>query len=190
MACNLVYIPQYLHTDDKLPLSIFSVGEKLFYRCLPQNLERPYDKISLKDISHNRNFSDDNIFGSDCVMYNTDASKGFEKYEDFNFVTLCIKSLNDKETYYKELIKTNHEGEIFKVEMYLKHDPLPCMYPHSVFEIKLNDLIVTDDNYNQTIGRDNKFFSNIRSEIRQELTSIIQTGEIDSSNEIILIEEP
>lgn len=59
MVCGLAYIPLHLHTGDKPIVDKFSIGEKLFYRCLPQDLEKPYDKISLRDISHNRNFDED-----------------------------------------------------------------------------------------------------------------------------------
>jgi hypothetical protein len=64
------------------------------------------------------------------------------------------------------------------------------MYPHSVFEIKLDGVVVTSENYKETIGKGNKFFSNIRSEIRQELTLLIQNGIVDSSLETEYINEP
>lgn len=73
MVCNLEYIPEHLHTNDKPTNNIFLVGEKLFYRCLPQKLSKPYDNMSLRDISHNRNFCNDTLFGSDCVKFNVIA---------------------------------------------------------------------------------------------------------------------
>lgn len=190
MDCNLPYIPEHLHFKNKPIIDAFSIGEKLFYRCLPENLEKPYDKINLKDISHNRNFGNDALFGDECVKFNVDPLKEFEKYDTFNIVTLLITNLGNNQTYWKSFSKTNHEQKSYTVVIYLKHDPIPCMYPHSVFEIKLDDVIVTDENYKETIGKDNKFFSNIRSEIRQELTSIIQNGTIDSGLDTEYIENP
>lgn len=190
MVCNLEYIPSHLHLNDKPIVDIFNVGEKLFYRCFPQNLDRPYDKISLKDISHNRNFNDDENFGFENVFFNVIEDDENEKYVDYNHITLQINNLQGKSTYSKEIIKVNHLNETIKVIVILKHSPIACMYPHSSFVIIVNNIIVSDENYQETIGKDNKFYSRIRSEIRQELTSIIQTGEIDTSNEIEIIEFP
>lgn len=190
MDCTLPYIPEHLHFKDKPVINTFSLGEKLFYRCLPQNLQKPYDSINLKDISHNRNFCDDTLYGNDCVKFNIDPLNQFEKYDAYNIVTLLIRNLDNNLTYSKCFTKTNQEQKSYNILVYLKHDPITCMYPHSVFEIKLDGVVVTTVNYKDTIGKGNKFFSNIRSEIRQELTSIIQNETIDSSFEIEYIDEP
>lgn len=190
MDCPLIYIPEHLHTNDKPLIESFSVGEKLFYRCFPQNLKAPYDNISLKDISHNRNFNDDILYGSEYVFYNVIENDDREKYDGYNFATLLIKNIENNTTYIKEINKANHLGINVKIIIILKHSPIPCMYPHSVFEIILDDTIVNDENYSKTLGKNNKFFSNIRNEVRQELTSIIQTGFIDSSQSIEIIGEP
>ena len=91
-------------------------------------------------------------------------------------------------TYYKEIISKIDKS--LKAEIILKHSPFPCMYPHSVFEISVNDIIIDNQNYDENLGKRNKLFSNIRSEIRQELTLIIQNGKIDSSLETEYIDEP
>ena len=44
--------------------------------------------------------------------------------------------------------------------------------------------------YRLSIGKDNNFFSKLRGEIRQELTSLMQTGFIDDTNVIETINEP
>lgn len=190
MDCNLSYIPEHLHFKDKNINNYFSVGEKLFYRCLPQNLQKPYDNINLKDISHNRNFCDDDLFGTECVKYNIDPTNKFEKYDEYNIVTLLITKLDVNQTYSKTFVKINHEQKSHCILIYLKHDPIACMYPHSVFEIILDGVVVDSQNYKETIGKSNKFFSNIRSEIRQELTSMIQNGTVNPDLEIEYIEEP
>ena len=70
LICNLHYIPTKLHTNDKPIIDKFEIGEKLFYRCKPELLCKPYDNISLRDISHNRNFNDDKNLGSENVFFN------------------------------------------------------------------------------------------------------------------------
>lgn len=124
------------------------------------------------------------------MFYNIIEDDEREKYEGYNFITIIINNLQEKTTYYKEIIKTNHRNEVIRVRIELKHSPIPCMYPHSVFEISLNGVVVNTENYKTTIGKNNKTFSQVRNEIRQELTSIIQTGEIDTTNEIEIIETP
>ena len=190
MICNLEYIPSHLHTVDKPTVNQFSIGEKLFYRCLPQNLAKPYDTISLKDISHNRNFCDDDRYGSENVFYNVLEDDNREKYDGYNFVTIIVNNLEENTTYTKEFIKVNHLNETVRIILTLKHSPIACMYPHSVFEIRVNDEIVNDMNYENTLGKDNKFFSRIRNEVRQELTSIIQIGKIDSNQDTEIIDSP
>lgn len=190
MICHLNYIPSHLHTKNQPVINEFIVGEKLFYRCLPQNLEKPYDKISLKDISHNRNFSDDEKYGSENVFYNVIENDDREKYDGYNFITIILANLGGNTTFYKEIVSTNHLNETIKICIILKHAPIACMYPHSVFEILIDDQVVTDANYETTLGKDNKFFSRIRTEIRQELTSIIQIGYIDSNQETELLDFP
>ena len=185
MNCNLHYIPIDLHTNDNPIVDKFEIGEKLFYRCKPELLCKPYDNISLQDISHNRNFNDDSKFGSENVFYNIVESDDRIKYEDLQFIEFYIKNLSDKITYYKLLEYDNLIAVIT-----LKHSPVPCMYPHCVFEIKINNVIVSSDNYNVILGKGNKTRSHLRSLIRQELTSIIQTGFIDLTEEIEILLEP
>ena len=186
----MLYIPEQLHTNNNPIVEKFSVGEKLFYRCLPQNIGKPYDNIKLQDISHNRNFSNDLLFGCDCVLYNIIETDFRQRYENLSYITILIKELQNNHTYIKEINKTNHLNQNVNLIIILKHSPEPCMYPHSVFEIILDGIIINSENYSKTLGKDNVFFSNLRYEVRQELTSIIQTGFIDTSNELEIILEP
>ena len=184
MICNLNYIPEHLHTNNKPIIDKFEIGEKLFYRCKPEILSKPYDSISLQDISHNRNFNKDEDYGSENVFYNINEHDEIIKYEGLNFIEFYIKNLSEKNTYIKIV---NHGG--LTAILTLKHNPEPCMYPHSVIEIAVNNTIVNKGNYNIILGKGNKTRSHLRSLIRQELTSIVQTGFIDTSNEIEIITE-
>jgi hypothetical protein len=175
LDCPLTYIPEHLHFKDKSLVPIFSIGEKLYYRSKPENLKKPYDNISLRDISHNRNFNDDFLYPKT------------EVYDNLEIVILEIKELQDEITYKKEIISVKNND--LKALITLKHSPVPCMYPHSVFEISVNDIIVDHLNYDLVLGKKNKIYSDLRSEIRQELTSIIQNRIIDSSLDTEYINE-
>ena len=185
LICNLEYIPIQLHTEDKPIIDKFEIGEKLFYRCKPESLCKPYDNISLRDISHNRNFNDDLKFGSENVFFNIDELDDRMHYADLKFIEFYIKNLLEETTYSKIFSSKDLVAKIT-----LKHFPVPCMYPHSVFEITFNGQVVDKDNYNLTLGKGNAIRSNLRSLIRQELTSIIQTGFIDSSRDVEILLEP
>ena len=187
MDCNLPYIPEHLHFKGKSVINTFSIGEKLYYRCKPENLKKPYDNISLRDISHNRNFNSDLYIPKD-VLFNTEIDDDREVYENLEVVILKITELQGKTTFKKEIICNKNSG--IKILIILKHDPIPCMYPHSVFEISVNDVIVNNENYDIILGKKNKTYSDLRSEIRQELTLLIQNGIVDSSLETEHINEP
>lgn len=185
MVCNLNYIPDHLHTNDKPLIEQFYIGEKLFYRCRPDNLKKPYDNISLYDISHNRDFNDDQTFTENDVFYNIIEDDAREKYDDLNFASFYIKTLSQgNQTYIKHFTLEDLTAKIT-----LKHAPAPCMYPHSVLEISVDDVVINSENYKTELGKKNQKFSALRSLIRQELTSLIQTGFIDDSIEVEEITE-
>jgi len=188
LDCTLDYIPKHLHANEKPVVKEFSIGEKLYYRCKPNDLKRPYDKISLYDISHNRNFNDASLFSEKDVLYNIIEDDEVQLYENLNIVTLKIIELQGRYTHIKEITSINDSS--VKALIVLKHSPVPCMYPHSVFEISVNDEVVDKSNYKQLLNKKNQTYKNLRSDIRQELTSIIQTGIIDTSEEIEIIDEP
>lgn len=188
MDCRLSYIPEHLHSKGKSKTPFFNVGEKLYYRSKPENLSRPYDNISLYNISHNRNFNNELLYPKDNVFFNIDIDDEREIYENLKIVILEIKDLQNHQTYYKEIVSKIDES--LKAEIILKHYPLPCMYPHSIFEISVNNIIIDPKNYEKNLGKKNKLFSDLRSEIRQELTLIIQNGIIDSSLETEYIDKP
>lgn len=192
-SCHLRYIPIHLHQNDKPIIKEFAKGEILYYRCKPHKLEFPYNDISLRDISHNRNFGEDAIFREDDVMYNVLPENKFEKYNDCNLIKLEINDLTNNITYHKKIIKTHEDGYQAIVEITLEHKPIPCMYPHSAFVIVLNDVIVDEKNYDETInqkkGAYKKLFSNIRREIREELTSLMISKKINDTINTEVINE-
>jgi len=134
LDCLLDYIPQYLHTNDKPIVKEFYIGEELYYRCKAGECKKPYDKISLYDISHNRNFHDGNQYPMEDVLYNIREEDPFEKYES-DIVVLKINELSKEQTFLKELVSQSDPK--IKACITLVHEPLPCMYPHSVFEISI-----------------------------------------------------
>lgn len=185
MICSLNYIPDHLHTNEKPIIEQFQIGEKLFYRCKPENLQKPYDNISLYDISHNRNFNDSETFTENDVFYNIIEDDIREKYDDLNFISFYIKNLSaGNQTYIKHFIVEDLTAKIT-----LKHSPEACMYPHSVLEICVGNIIINRENYMSELGKKSQKFKTLRSLIRQELTSLIQTGFIDDSIEIEEITE-
>lgn len=181
MDCPLKYIPEHLHTKEKPTIETFSVGEMLHYRCKKDELKRPYDRISLYDISHNRNFNNPDIYIETDVLFNIIANDPMERYDNLEIVTLEIKELKQEETFIKIIISNN--DPTLKAVIKLKHRPEPCMYTHSVFEISINGVIIDKTNYNLHLNKKNIIHKNLRSDIRQELTSIIQTGKLDSSQD-------
>jgi len=186
LTCGLDYIPKHLHTKDKPLIEEFYEGEKLFYRCKEGECEKPYNKKRLYDISHNRNFCEENTYKKDDVLYNVIENDPEERYQGLNIAELKIVNLNGSFTYIKTIEINKELSAIIK----LKHAPIPCMYPHSVFEISVNDVVVTPDNYKTVLDKGSKMYKNLRTSIRQELSSMIQSGSIDSDEEVEIINEP
>ena len=186
MDCLLDYIPEYLHSNNKPIVKKFAIGEELYYRCKAGECKKPYDKISLYDISHNRNFCNEQQYPKEDVLFNTIESDPSTTY-DSRIVVLKITKLSKEETFSKELVSQSNSS--LKARITLLHDPLPCMYTHSVFEISIDGTIINKNNYNSTLGKRNMSYKNLRSDIRQELTSIIQTGIIDPNQGIEFLDE-
>jgi hypothetical protein len=59
--------------------------------------------------------------------------------------------------------------------MQLIHDPLCYMYPHCIFRIWVNNVVVTKENYEVTFSKLNK----LRTAIRQELVTMIRRNVIE-----------
>ncbi len=91
-----------------------------------------------------------------------------KRYIDKEVCTLRIISLNEKNQYEKEFTQEKN-GHLATARIKLIHDPVPCMYPHCIFRIWLNGVVVTFGSYKQTL----KKWRKIRTELKQELASMI-----------------
>lgn len=176
--CLLHYIPNRLHTNERQIIDEFEVNENLYKRCNPEDLKNPYRAGTLSELSHNRSgLKEDILCNPDDVLYNIKPEEQAEKYEGLKVCTIRIKDLNNENRYMKTFSEIKN-GETFKAEIELFHNPIPCMYPHSVFRISLNGQKVTYENYKQTLKKVHK----IRNSIREELSSMIWKRELSQSD--------
>jgi hypothetical protein len=172
--CDLPHIPERLHTQQRPVLEEFFIEEELYWRCKPE-IDLPYQEISLTEISHNRQGNSDNPFSiSTDVLWNTDRNKDFEKYE-YDIIVLKIKELNPDSNYTKEFKEMAGEEEL-KVLVQLIHDPIACNYAHSIFRYIYDGLIVTFENYKQTIGHNRT--KRLRIHCKLELQAMILRREL------------
>ena len=184
--CSLTYIPQRLHSFGKDIVNQFNIGEELYYRCNIEECTKPYQKLSkLYDISHNRNFSDSESFPKEDVLFDIRIHNTREIIPDKHINVSIIKSLSDNHTFERNFESVDDSSVIVYIK--LIHNPLPCMFSHCVFEISINDIVISDENFATTLGKDNKLNKNLRRDIRQELTSIIYSNIVDSNSETEII---
>lgn len=176
--CQLLYIPTRLHASEREPIEVFSIGENLFRRCDPKDLENPFASITLTELSHNRRGNDGYVLCEpNDVLFNIKAENGFETYDNAEVCTLEIIGLNPDGKYIKEFDQIKN-GEFITARMELLHDPEPCMFPHCVFRIWIGDVIVTYDNYGDTLDR----YKQIRTKIREELAHMMVTKKINQDH--------
>lgn len=189
MQCQLSYIPSRLHSLGKDIFEEFYIGEELHYRCKPGQCSKPYQAISLYDISHNRNFNDRATYQKDDVLFDIDESTNVQFIVNKDISTSIIKSLSQNKTFEKKIVSDNN-GSTLTANIKLIHSPLPCMYSHCAFEVSLDKTVITKGNYSNTLGKRNpKAYKNLRRDIRIELTSIIYSSIIDNDSEIEIITE-
>lgn len=173
-GCAIPYIPTRLQTNNRQPIEEFEIGESLYMRCKSDVLVNPYKGMSITELSHNRSGSNNNILcNPDDVLYNIVPENIFEKYEGLEVCILDIKSLNGDKKYRKYFSETKN-GQEYTGAIELLHEPEPCMYPHSVFRIWVNNEKVTYENYKETLTKVNK----IRNSIKEELASMIRKREL------------
>ena len=176
--CSIGYIPQRLQQNGKPIIEKFEVGECLYMRCKPEALKNPYESISITELSHNRAGLQHNILcNPDDVLYSIKSDEPFEKYEGLDVCTLAIKSLNANNQYHKEYSEEKN-GQTYTGMIKLLHEPVPCMYPHSVFRVWLNGETVTYDNYKQTLKKVTK----IRNLLKEELASMIRRNQVSQDD--------
>lgn len=169
--CSLSYIPKRLHWGSKKKINVFFLNEELYWRCDQSNFDNPYTSISLADVSINRQGNPKSpISHPSDVLYDTTDSLN-EKYHK-GVIVLEIKKIN--QPYVKEYNLIDANNININVKMELLHDPLCCMFPHCIFQFRLNNSIVTIENYKKTFGKDNKHLSRLRKSCKDELTRMIK----------------
>lgn len=174
--CTLGHIPPRLKTGERKAFQTFEVGEKLFRRCTPEQLENPFAYVKLYDLSLNREgLKAQKISEANDVLYNVNPDID-QEIHDRQICILEIISLNESGTYQQKL-EDDIKG-IFAI-IYLLHDPVPCMYPHTVFQIFAGEVEVTEDNYSATIG--SKAYKTLKQKIRQVLGIMIVREEVDQN---------
>ncbi|CAN5588655.1 hypothetical protein BH10BAC4_BH10BAC4_19790 [soil metagenome] len=180
--CKLEYIPHRLKRNRRPIIQTYQIGEHLFYRCKPEELENPYKKISIAELSHNRSgFPLDSLSTAADVLYNINPNNTFERYTNLEICILEIKSLTPQNIYRKQFSETKADV-IYNAIIELRHDPGDCMYPHSVFRVSFNGEIVTYDNYQKTLGKHPK----IRNSIKEEIASMIKRRQVSQNEQPIL----
>lgn len=188
MQCNLSYIPERLHFNGNEIINKFYIGEELYYRCNLGKCQKPYQGISLYDISHNRNFKDSSKYPKEDVLFDINESSSIELIPNKEINTSVIKSLNENGTYEKIIFSDANPD--LSVNIKLIHTPLPCMYPHCSFQISFNGTVLNKENYDKLFGKKKgTAFKNLRRDVRQELTSLIYSSSIDNESEVEIITE-
>jgi len=175
--CQLRYIPINLHYESKSIIFEFEIGEFLYRRCKPEELENPFQSISITELSHNRSGDAKNpLCAENDVLYNISNDEN-ERYINRVVCTLEIKSLNENKGYKKTYSQQKNDKKYF-CSMELIHEPDPFMYPHCVFRISINDETITYENYDSTIKKLNQ----IRNQLKDELASMILRKQISMND--------
>lgn len=175
--CELPYIPNYLHWDNKEINPNFFHEEKLFWRCRPEKAENPYKTISLAEVSVNRSGNKDNFYSKpDDVFWDTTNSEN-ERYEDFIALQLAVKKVDFDKNPEKVVTAYNSNNDLLKAILALVHDPLPCNYSHCLIRVILEGDIITLDNYKKKFGK--KSLKRLRQACKDEVSKMIIRREID-----------
>ncbi len=176
--CHLSYIPARLHTNDKAIITEFEIGEFLYRRCNPEELENPFKGITIGELSHNRGGLNNNLLcNPNDVLFSIREYEDFQIYEGKVVCPLKIKTLTENSSYIKEYTQTKDNTE-YKCVMQLIHEPEPCMYPHCVFRVWINDTIVTTKNNKTTIDK----LTEIRTKLKDELASMIRKRQVSQND--------
>ena len=163
--CELGHIPQRLHQTDKGVIKEFYYEEEIYRRGKKEEIDYPFAKIKLADISVNRQGKPSSpICEPGDVLFNTKDKDGenVPKYLNEGVAVLKVKELLPDNTYIRKF--TDQENTL---EMHLKHDPLPCNYPHAVFELVLNGKVVTFDDYKKTLQKHKELKDKCRDELQK-----------------------
>lgn len=170
--CELEHIPSRLHQADRSVMKEFYYEEEVYRRGKKEELDYPFAKITLADISVNRQGDPSSpLCEPDDVLFNAKDSEGenVPKFLNEGFVVLKVKELLPDKTYVRTFTDNGNT-----LEMHLKHDPLSCNYPHTVFELVLNGNIVNFKDYKKTLQKHKE----LRDECRNELQKMIIRKEL------------
>lgn len=169
MSCKLEHVPDRLHRNDQPPNDKFKIGEEIYRRCTKDELENPFKKISIVDISVNRQGGYGSIEKSkpEDVLINFLEERKHDYY-DKEVCVMKIKDLNSLSRYDKSFSQEKNDCKRH-ARMWLVHDPEDCMFHHCEFRVTVDGERVTFDNYKSTI----KKLKRIRTSLKQELASMI-----------------
>jgi len=179
--CDRHYIPKKLHWGKRGYIEKYLVGDIIYRRVDPNKLINPYLDITLTDLSHNIGMNYGTIISEpDDVLINISSKIDAERITSKVPCTLEIKNLNDKNEYNKSFTENLNDQESYVATMRMLHRPENCMYPHCVFEIRLNNVEVTFENYGQTLGL--KKLKDLRTMLRDELASMVRRNAIEQNS--------
>lgn len=181
MACILHYIPPRLLPNGRVNHHNFSLGERLYRRCKKEEIENPFDTISLYDLSLNRSGVDNEYSVREDVLLNTRPSSPEDPQRfAMEIAELLIQELSEINEYdvsFSGRRATNEmEGDEVMLNILLRHKLEDCNYSHCAFEFRLDGIEVTSENYSQTLGHKNSGIGKLRLRCRQEIAKMILKG--------------
>lgn len=182
--CNIPYIPEKLHSNDKAEVQVFFVGELLFRRCQEGEIENPFEKISLYDLSVNRSGREGEFSIEEDVLWNLMPEKVNGERIDASVARLVIKELTEDGQYYQTLshqYQNQEQTVLLECVIELLHDKLPCNYAHCIFQFTFNGTKVERDNYKETLGRKGTAMSELRTRCKHEISKMILRREVRMS---------
>lgn len=183
--CPNAIIPERLHTGDKREVTRFKVGELLYRRCKEDQLNHPFETISLYDLSLNRATINDAhcSLPSDVLFILEPLNNESTLYEE-SVINLIVKEVSEeRETYFKILHdfgEQSQEGKPTKHEltMLLRHAALPCNYAHCVIEVAYDGAVLQKENYDQLFGKKKGPAKKLRNKARFEIAKMILHKEL------------
>jgi len=167
--CELVHIPPRLHYNDRPLINEFHLEEEIYRRSKLEAIDFPFASITLADISVNRQGNPASPLSvEEDVLFNTVNTDGEDvpKYRQ-GIVVLLVKELLGDNTFKREFLGTDKQGNAVLLELHLKHKPVPCNYVHCVFELVYNGEVVTMANYKETLNKCKEVRDNCRLAIHQ-----------------------
>lgn len=173
--CSLPRIPDHLHSKGRPDLPLFEVGEYLYRRCKPLEVEDPFATVRLTDLSVNRQGPTNNrpLCEPEDVLrdFSVDAQRDW--IEEQKAIALTIKEVNEQATYRYETSLVDDAGKVTAVcVMVLVHDQEPCNYAHCAFQLWFNEEEVTRENYKKGFGRNQ--YNDLRDRCKFQLARMIK----------------